>query len=320
MTTTLSPQSESGAFPVGTQLRKLTADIGAEVTGLRLSGDLDAETVRAVRHAVLDRKVVIFRGQHHIDDATQRAFAQLLGPLTLGHPTLASRTAGAVLDVSSEHGRSDSWHTDVTFVDQPPAFSILRPIALPEYGGTTAWANTIAAYYGLPQPLRLLAESLRAVHTNRYDYIRTHQRDPEANHEGRRSDDRRAHHEEFRSTPYETEHPVVRVHPETGERSLLLGQFVSRIEGLKPSESDVVYRIFQDRITKLENTVRWHWSLGDIAIWDNRATQHYGVSDYGDQHRQLRRVTVVGDVPVGVDGTPSRALVGDSTAYRSFAG
>jgi alkyl sulfatase len=320
MTTTLSPQSESGTFPAGTELRKLTADIGAEVTGLRLSGDLDAETVCAVRHAVLDRKVVIFRGQHHIDDATHRAFAQLLGPLTLGHPTLASRTAGAVLEVSSEHGRSDSWHTDVTFVDQPPAFSILRPIALPEYGGTTAWANTTAAYNGLPQPLRLLAESLRAVHTNRYDYIRTHQREPEANHEGRRSDDRRAHHEEFRSTPYETEHPVVRVHRETGERSLLLGQFVSHIEGLKPSESDVVYRIFQDRITKLENTVRWHWSLGDIAIWDNRATQHYGVSDYGDQHRQLHRVTVVGDVPVGVDGTPSRALVGDSTAYRSFAG
>jgi taurine dioxygenase len=225
-----------------------------------------------------------------------------------------------VLEVSSEHGRSDSWHTDVTFVDRPPAFSILRPIALPEYGGTTAWANTTAAYSGLPEPLRLLAESLRAVHTNRYDYVRAHQHDPEADHEGRRSDDRQAHHQEFRSTPYETEHPVVRVHPETGARSLLLGQFVSRIEGLKPSESDAIYRIFQDRITKLENTVRWHWSLGDIAIWDNRATKHYGVSDYDDQHRRLHRVTVVGDVPVGVDGAPSRALVGDSTAYRSFAG
>jgi taurine dioxygenase len=320
MTTTLSTRPGSAPFPAGTELRKLTADIGAEVTGLRLSGDLDAETVRAVRHAILDHKVVVFRGQHHLDDATQRAFAQLLGPLTLGHPTLASRTAGAVLEVSSEHGRSDSWHTDVTFVDQPPAFSLLRPIALPEYGGTTAWANTAAAYARLPQPLRLLAESLRAVHTNRYDYIRTHQREPEADQGGHRSDDQRAQYEEFRSTPYETEHPVVRVHPETGERALLLGQFVSRIEALKPAESDAVYRIFQDRITKLENTVRWHWSLGDLAVWDNRATQHYGVSDYDDQQRRLHRVTVVGDVPVGVDGTSSRALVGDSTAYQSFAG
>jgi alpha-ketoglutarate-dependent taurine dioxygenase len=319
MTTTLSTRSGSVAFPAGIELRKLTAEIGAEVTGLRLSGDLDARMVCAVRYAILDHKVVVFRGQHHFDDDTQRAFAQLLGPLTLGHPTLTSGTTGAVLEVNSEHGRSDSWHTDVTFVDQPPAFSILRPIALPEYGGTTAWANTAAAYNGLPKPLRLLAGSLRAVHTNRYDYVRTHQREPEANQAGHRSDDERAHYDEFRSTPYETEHPVVRVHPETGERTLLLGQFVSRLEGLKPSESDAVYRIFQDRITKLENTVRWHWSLGDVAVWDNRATQHYGVSDYDDQHRRLHRVTVVGDVPVGVDGTPSRALVGDSTAYKSFA-
>jgi alpha-ketoglutarate-dependent sulfate ester dioxygenase len=320
MTTTLSTRPEPAAFPPGTALRRLTADIGAEVSGLRLSGDLDPELVQAVRQAILNHKVVIFRGQHHFDDDTQRAFGQLLGPLTLGHPTLASRTAGAVLEVSSEHGRSDSWHTDVTFVAEPPAFSILRPITLPEYGGTTAWANTAAAYHRLPAPLRLLAESLRAVHTNRYDYVRTHQREPEADQTGHRSDDRRAHYDEFRSTPYETEHPVVQIHPETGERALLLGQFVNRIEGLKPSESDAIYRIFQDRITKLENTVRWHWSLGDVAVWDNRTTQHYGVSDYGDQHRRLHRVTVAGDLPVGVDGTPSRALVGELTAYTSFAG
>jgi taurine dioxygenase len=213
----LSTRSEPATFPAGAALRKLTADIGAEVSGLRLSGDFDAATVRAVRQAVLDHKAVIFRDQHNIDDDGQREFAQLLGPLTIGHPTLASRTSGAVLEVSSEHGRSDSWHTDVTFVDQPPAFSILRPITLPEYGGTTAWANTTAAYNGLPTQLRLLAESLRAVHTNRYDYVRTHQREPEADQVGHKSDDRRAQYEEFRSALYETEHPLVRAHPETGD-------------------------------------------------------------------------------------------------------
>ncbi|OHV04039.1 TauD/TfdA dioxygenase family protein [Mycobacterium talmoniae] len=320
MPTTLSTRSEAPTLPAGATLYKLTADIGAAVTGLRLGGDLDAATVRAIRRAVLDHKVVIFRGQQHLDDDTQRAFAGLLGPLTLGHPTLASRTAGAVLEIDSEHGRTDSWHTDVTFVDRPPAFSVLRPIVLPDYGGTTAWANTAAAYQGLPGQLRLLADSLRAVHTNRYDYVRTHQREPDKGQTGRERHDARAHYEEFRSTTYETEHPVVRVHPETGERALLLGQFVSRIEDLKPSESDALYRIFQDRITKLENTVRWHWELGDVAIWDNRATQHYGVSDYDDLHRRLHRVTVAGDVPVGVDGRPSRSLVGESTAYLSFAG
>ncbi|EFV13761.1 TauD/TfdA dioxygenase family protein [Segniliparus rugosus] len=307
----------AASLPEGAQLRKLTSDIGAEITGVRLGADLGAQTALAIRQAVLDHKVVVFRGQDHLDDAGQRAFAEQLGPLTLGHPTLRSRTEGAILEVNSEHGRSDSWHTDVTFVDSPPAFSVLRPVALPEYGGTTAWANTTSAYNRLPEPLRLLAESLRAVHTNRYDYARTHERDA---HEGQDEEKGRAQYEEFRSVQYETEHPVVRVHPETGERTLLLGQFVSHILDLKPSESDAVYRILQDRITKLENTVRWHWSLGDVAVWDNRATQHYGVSDYDNQFRKLHRVTVAGDVPVGADGRPSRALLGDSTAYQGFAG
>ncbi|ADG98088.1 Taurine dioxygenase [Segniliparus rotundus DSM 44985] len=298
-------------------IRKLTADIGAEVSGVVLSGDLGPETVAVLRQTVLDHKVVVFRGQHSLDDEGQRAFARLLGPLTLGHPTLASRVDGAVLEVNSEHGRSDSWHTDVTFVDRPPAFSVLRPVALPEYGGTTAWANTTAAYNRLPEPLRLLAESLRAVHTNRYDYARTHERDAAEGHDDGKG---RVQYEEFRSTQYETEHPVVRAHPETGERTLLLGQFVSHILDLKPAESDAVYRIFQDRITKLENTLRWHWSLGDVAVWDNRATQHYGVSDYDSQFRKLHRVTVAGDVPMGADGRPSRALIGDAAAYQAFAG
>ncbi|MGL6234064.1 MAG: TauD/TfdA dioxygenase family protein [Segniliparus sp.] len=317
MTATYAPHTHAASLPEGAALRKLTADIGAEVVGLRLGGGLDPQTALAIRKAVVDHKVVVFRGQDHLDDAGQRAFAQLLGPLTLGHPTLRSRVDGAVLEVSSEHGRSDSWHTDVTFVDSPPAFSVLRAIALPEYGGTTAWANTTAAYNRLPEPLRLLAESLRAVHTNRYDYARTHERAATEGHDETKG---RAQYEEFRSVQYETEHPVVRVHPETGERTLLFGQFISHILDLKPAESDAVYRILQDRITKLENTVRWHWSLGDIAVWDNRATQHYGVSDYDSQFRKLHRVTVAGDVPVGVDGRASRALVGDSADYQAFAG
>lgn len=320
MTATYAPPAPAATLPDGAQLRKLTADIGAEVVGLRLGGDLGPQAALAVRTAVVEHKVVVFRGQHHLDDAEQRAFARLLGPLTLGHPTLRSRVEGAVLEVSSEHGRSDSWHTDVTFVDSPPAFSVLRAIALPEYGGTTAWANTTAAYNRLPEPLRLLAESLRAVHTNRYDYARTHERNAADGHSKGGKEKAREQYEEFRSVRYETEHPVVRVHPETGERTLLFGQFVSHILDLKPGESDAVYRILQDRITKLENTVRWHWSLGDVVVWDNRATQHYGVSDYDDQFRKLHRVTVAGDVPVGVDGRPSRALAGDSADYQAFAG
>jgi alpha-ketoglutarate-dependent sulfate ester dioxygenase len=81
---------------------------------------------------------------------------------------------------------------------------------------------------------------------------------------------------------FQTEHPVVRVHPETGERSLLLGQFVKRILGVSGSDSRYLFELFQRHVTRLENTVRWRWARGDLAIWDNRATQHYAIDDYGD--------------------------------------
>jgi taurine dioxygenase len=127
--------------------------------------------------------------------------------------------------------------------------------------------------------------------------------------------DRKHHDEVFVSTVYETEHPVVRVHPETGERALLLGQFVRQILGVPSADSRYLFDLFQRHVTRLENTVRWRWSPGDLAIWDNRATQHYAIDDYGDLPRRMHRVTVAGDVPVGVDGRRSVARSGDASAY-----
>ena len=109
-------------------------------------------------------------------------------------------------------------------------------------------------------------------------------------------------------TVYETRHPVVHVHPETGERNLLLGHFIKRFEGLNASDSAQLFSVLQNHVIRLENTVRWRWQAGDVAIWDNRATQHYAINDYGDAHRVMRRVTVDGDVPVSVDGELSRSL------------
>lgn len=110
----------------------------------------------------------------------------------------------------------------------------------------------------------------------------------------------------FTSTVYETEHPVVRVHPVSGERSLLLGHFVKRLKGLSQSDSAHIFAVLQGYVTRLENTVRWRWQPGDVAIWDNRSTQHYAVDDYDTQPRIVRRVTLAGDVPVGIDGQRSR--------------
>jgi taurine dioxygenase len=115
----------------------------------------------------------------------------------------------------------------------------------------------------------------------------------------------RRYREVFTSTLYETEHPVVHIHPETGERNLLLGHFVQRLKGLSSPDSNHLLAVFHDHITRQENTVRWSWTQGDVAIWDNRATQHYAINDYGDAHRVVRRATVQGSIPIGVDGRRS---------------
>ncbi len=280
----------------------VTARVGAEISGVRLSGDLPEATVAAINAALLAHKVVFFRGQEHLDDAAHEQFARRLGDL-VPHPTQGAFGSSASilnLDSSRGGGRADQWHTDVTFVDAYPKFSVLRGVVIPQAGGDTVWSNTHAAYEALPEPLRRLADTLRAIHSNVYDYAAVR---PRASAEERR------HYEEvFTSTVYETEHPVVRVHPETGERSLLLGSFVQRFAGLSKRESAVLYDLFQSYVTAPENTVRWRWQAGDVVIWDNRATQHYAVNDYGDAHRVVRRVTVDGDVPVGVDGRASTAL------------
>ncbi len=153
-------------------------------------------------------------------------FARLLGTPTGAHPTVTSR-GDRILPIDSRYDKANSWHTDVTFVDRIPKASLLRAITLPDYGGTTTWASTEAAYDLLPEPLRALVENLWAVHTNQYDYA--------ADYDGRHeelADGHRQYREEFESVYYETEHPVVRVHPETGKRVLLLGHFIKQFVGL----------------------------------------------------------------------------------------
>ncbi|WP_433759217.1 TauD/TfdA dioxygenase family protein [Nocardia sp. CA-135398] len=285
---------------------KIGARIGARVDNVRLGGDVDAATVAVIRRALLEHKVIFFRGQDHLTEDGQYEFAQLLGTPTTPHPTVTSHGVKS-LAIDSEYGRANSWHTDVTFVDRIPKASILRAVTLPTYGGSTTWASTVAAYDSLPEPLKRLAESLRAVHTNLYDYAAT-----DVDRSNPNTDAYRA---EFQSDYYETEHPVVRVHPETGERALLVGHFVKRFVGVSTSESQALFRLFQDRVTRLENTTRWNWQPGDVAIWDNRATQHYAVDDYDDQPRKLTRITLAGDIPVGVDGVKSTSHHGNAEHY-----
>jgi alpha-ketoglutarate-dependent sulfate ester dioxygenase len=286
--------------------------IGAVVSGIRAGGGVDPAAVAELRAALLRHKVVFLRDQQHATDADQRAFAGLLGPLTKPHPTVAG-DGTAVLPIDSEQGKANSWHTDVTFVDRVPAISVLRAITLPPYGGTTVWANTAEAYRRLHPALQALTGQLRAVHTNLYDYAADR---PQIGGVDVKEEEYRA---EFRHLEFETEHPVVRIHPETGEPTLLLGHFTRSFTGLSTADSADLFALLQRHITRLENTVRWTWRDGDIAIWDNRATQHYAVADYDDLPRLLHRVTIAGDVPVGINGDSSVVRKGDASHYSQLA-
>ncbi|WFU80346.1 TauD/TfdA family dioxygenase [Bradyrhizobium sp. CIAT3101] len=277
---------------------KCAARLGAEIRNVKLSGGLPEQTIGSINELLLEHKVIFFRDQGHLDDAEQERFALRFGKLA-PHPTLGAikGTASIIeLDSARAGSRADLWHTDGTFVDAYPKIAVLRSLVIPPFGGDTVWSNTVTAYLDLAPPLQRLADKLWAVHSNAFDYAIL----------ARVSELDKKHLDEiFTRTIYQTEHPVVRVHPETGERALVLGALVQNFVGVPKYDGQKLFDLFQSHITALENTVRWRWKEGDVAMWDNRATQHYAVNDYGDQHRVVRRATVAGEVPVGIDGKSS---------------
>ncbi|MCX4400739.1 TauD/TfdA family dioxygenase [Streptomyces sp. NBC_01764] len=293
------------------EIRKVTANIGAQVLGLDISKPLDEEQVTAVREALNVHKALVF-DDVHLDDEGQQAFARHFGDLTTAHPTVAAVDgAPNVLPVDSERGRANHWHTDVTFVLNPPQASTLRSITIPPYGGETLIASSAAAYRDLPAPLRTLADTLWAEHTNDYDYaVPDEQVDEE----------QAAQRAQFTSTKFRTAHPVVRVHPLTGERGLFIGGFAQRIVGLSVGESRKLLDLFQSYVTRPENILRWRWSPNQLVLFDNRITQHYAIDNYDGQPRRLNRVTVAGDIPVGIEGKESYSIEGDASHYTSVAG
>ncbi|MDT9697923.1 TauD/TfdA family dioxygenase [Streptomyces sp. P17] len=295
MTETLQAQTDVTVTP-------LAGNIGAVIGGVDAGAELSDETIASIRAALLQHKVVFLRDQD-LDYAEQTAFASRFGKLTLGHPIYdAPEGRPNLREMDSKQGtRANHWHTDLTFIERPPAFAFLHSKVIPPAGGDTMWANAASAYASMPAELREFADQLRIVHSNDCDF----------------TDDTVIERGAYISTPYEAEHPAVRVHPETGERSLLLGGFARRVVGYPPQASRDLIRIMQEYLTKPEHTVRWQWRVGDIAIWDNQSTAHYAIYDYGNQYRRGERVTVVAPTPVGVDGRPSVALRGDTTAYST---
>lgn len=298
-------------------VKRVAGHIGAEISDIDLTRPLDESAVTIVREALLAYKVVFFRGQH-LDHAQHIAFAENFGELTHAHPheDTPPEDYPQILTIDprryeKKYGQNfreiqkrqysyySGWHTDVTAAVNPPAGSILRAETVPEFGGDTQWTNLVAAYEGLAEPVRRLADSLRAVHRFRTG--------PTTGGE----DD--AYNRRIQANLLISEHPVVRVHPISGERALFVNPgFTDHIVGVSPSESRRLLDLFFEQLTRPEYTVRFRWNAGDIAYWDNRVTAHLAPTDLDhlDVDRTLHRLTLIGERPVGPDGRESEIIAG----------
>ena len=299
--TTFAPEiPQTPALPQ-LDVTPLTGTLGAEIRGVDLRGPLDEATVALLRDLWLRHKVVFFPGQH-LDPADQVAFARRFGELTAAHPVLPAVLPAhpEVLVIDNERvqtepefvamrarDREEGWHTDVTFMPTPPVGSVLASKVVPAAGGDTLWADAEAAYESLDAPLRHLVDGLTAVHDGVPSFGGFLDGGYAIEWDG-------VHH----STLDPVEHPVVRTHPETGRRSLFVNpQFTSHIAGWSPADSRALLDLLFARMTTPEHTVRYRWSAGDVAFWDNRSTMHYATLDYGRAARVMHRVTLRGDQP-----------------------
>ncbi|WP_042366359.1 TauD/TfdA dioxygenase family protein [Streptacidiphilus neutrinimicus] len=298
-------------------VRPVAGHIGADIDGVDLAQPLSAEAVDIVKQALHRHKVVFFRGQS-LDHGTQIAFARQFGELTYAHPhddappadhpeiftvdprRFEERYGKGFRDEyrKRQYSYTDGWHTDVTAAVNPPSGSILRAETVPEVGGDTQWTNLVAAYEGLSAPVRAFVDTLRAEH--RYGG-------------GRAADGDSEYARRINDNLLVAVHPVVRVHPETGERALFVNPvFTSHIVDVTPTESKRILDLLYAEITRPEYTVRFRWETGHVAFWDNRATAHLAPRDleHLDVERRLHRVTLIGEVPVGPDGRESELLAG----------
>ncbi len=283
----------------------LTLHIGAEIRGVDLARPLSPEQVKEVRDAFLKWKVIFFRDQQ-LDHAQHVAMARQFGEPTIGHAVFGhvegypeiysvakNRTANEkyeAMTVTPWFG----WHTDVTAAVNPPCASILRGVTIPPYGGDTFWTNLVAAYAGLSETMRGFVDGLRGIHAF----------EPRGGS---------TYNERVKRRVLRSEHPLVTVHAETGERVLFASpSFLKSIVGLTPRESSKILEILWEHVVRPEYTVRFKWNPGDIAFWDNRSTAHLAPRDIfqSDFDRQLYRITLVGEPLVGVDGKPSRSIEG----------
>lgn len=276
---TIAPARASNRFAIA----PLTPRIGAEIEGIDLGAELSDEDIAEVYQALLAYKVIFFRDQD-ISEEQHIAFARRFGDLEVHPVTPKDQPHQEIFHLRTvPHRKSgaDMWHSDVTWRAEPSLGSILRGRIIPDVGGDTMWADMVAAYEGLSPAMKEWICTLTAVHDG--SVFATLQGQPK---------------ESFWERFPPQRHPVVRTHPDTGQRALYVNcSFTTHIEGLSQKESDWLLQHLYDQASQPEYQVRFRWRPNSFAFWDNRSCQHYAVADYWPEMRAMERVTVVGDKP-----------------------
>ena len=280
---------------MGIEDRKLAGALGAEVLGVDLAA-LDDGTTAAVRRALLDNLVIVFRDQT-LTPETQLAFARRFGE-PMAYPFVKGLDGWPEITpiLKREDDRSNFggiWHSDTTYLPTPPLATILYALETPSFGGDTLFTNTTAAYDALSDGMKRLLGGLTGVNSAGL----------------RAGGGRAALHANNKAMKiqnadnadsYEAEHPVVRTHPDTGRKSLYLGMHVSHVDGMPEAEGKAMLDAVLERATVEANVYRHQWRPGDLVMWDNRCLLHRADRNYQmDVHpRILHRTVVRGTVPV----------------------
>jgi taurine dioxygenase len=280
------------------RIEPLTCAIGAELIGVSLTDAAhNDELFDRIKTALLHYKVLFLRDQS-ISRADHVAFAERFGKLE-AHPVAGSHPdyPGLVQIYKTPDGPferyENAWHTDATWREVPPMGCVLRCIECPPTGGDTMWANMALAYENLADEIKARIAGLRARHSIEASFGAAMPQDQRLALKGRFPD---------------AEHPVVRTHPQTGEKVLFVNAFTTHFtnyhtpanvrygQDANPGAADLLrYLISQAYIPEYQ--VRWRWQPNSVAIWDNRSTQHYAVMDYPPCHRKMERAGIVGDAP-----------------------
>ncbi len=269
----------------------VTPVIGAVVSGVTLEPGIDDATVEGIRAALLEHKVLFFRGQS-LDAADLTKLATRFGEPTPAHPVEpAVEGHPEVLALDSDEGaRADVWHSDLTYQERPPLGAMLHAEIVPDVGGDTVWVDMCAAYDALSPTLRSFLCGLTATHSSAKADGFFATRDATGGELAAAN-----------AAAPPMHHPVIRVHPETGKRSVFVNPlFTIKLDRLRRAESDALLAVIQEVATRPDGMIRWRWETGDLAFWDNRCTMHYALRDFGDARRNMIRVALEGDRPVGV--------------------